>query len=139
MVLAAYGTHVDEGTIEAQARMEPQGTAIEELERLARHFGLVAEIQEATVERLRLLLVEGKLPIAYIDRAVYDLTPAQRRRHPLRDARMHNIVPVRITPASVTYHDPLPPGRIVRKSIGLFRLAYERLDRTCVVCSRREA
>jgi len=138
MVLAAYGTQVDEGTIEAESQMVEQGTAIEELERLARQFGLVADIQEMTVEQLRQLLGEGKLAIAYIDRAVFDLTPAKRAKHPLRSARLHTVVPTRVTAASVTYHDPLPPGRIIRKSIRLFRSAYECLGSSCVVCSTLE-
>jgi hypothetical protein len=137
MVLAAYGTEVEEGTIEREAHLSPDGTAIDELERLARRFGLVAEIQERTTEQLHKLLREGKLAIAYIDRAVYDLTPAQRTRHSLRSAKMHNVVPIRITAATVTYQDPLPPGRIVRKSIRVFRSAYEGLGSRCVVCSKQ--
>src|SRR5437870_5584254 len=89
MVLAAYGTEVEEATIEAEARMEEKGTDIGELERLARHFGLVAEIQEATVEDLQQILDEDKFPIACIDRAVFDLSPAQRKTHRLRDATIH--------------------------------------------------
>jgi hypothetical protein len=136
MVLAANGVQVDEGTIEVQAQMEPTGTAIGELERLARQFGLVAEILERPTEQLRQVLAEGKLAIAYIDRAVFDLTPVQRARHSLRAAKLHTVVPIRITASSVTYHDPLPPGRIVRRSIRLFRAAYERLGSMCVVCSK---
>jgi hypothetical protein len=136
MVLAAYGTQVNEGTIEAEAQSEPEGTAIGELERLARLFGLVAEIREMSTEQLRKLLVEDKLAIAYIDRTVYGLTPAQRVRHSLRAAKLHTVVPIHVTAASVTYHDPLPPGRIVRKSIRLFRSAYERIGSPCVVCSK---
>src|SRR5205814_7608131 len=75
MVLAAFGTDVEESTLEGQARLEEDGTEIGELERLARQFGLVAEVQEATVEQLRQFLVEGKLAMAYIDRAVFELTP----------------------------------------------------------------
>jgi ABC-type bacteriocin/lantibiotic exporter with double-glycine peptidase domain len=63
MVLASYGTDVEEGTLEGQAHMDPDGTEIGELERLGRQFGLAADIQEATVEQLRHLLAEGKLPI----------------------------------------------------------------------------
>jgi hypothetical protein len=136
MVLAGYGSQVDEGTIAAEAQSEPEGTAIGELERLARLFGLVAEIRETSTEQLRALLAEGKLAIAYIDRAVYGLTPAQRARHSLRAAKLHTVVPIRVTAASVTYHDPLRPGRIVRKSIRLFRAAYERIGSPCVVCSK---
>jgi ABC-type bacteriocin/lantibiotic exporter with double-glycine peptidase domain len=53
MVLAAFGTEVEEGTLEAQARLGPLGIEIGELERLARQFGLVANPREVTVEQLR--------------------------------------------------------------------------------------
>ncbi len=71
MVLASFGTDVEEGTLEARAHMEIDGTEIGELERLARQFGVVADIQEATVAQLRHLLEDGKLPIVYIDRAIF--------------------------------------------------------------------
>jgi hypothetical protein len=138
MVLAAFGTDVQESTLESRARLEEDGTEIGELERLAQQFGLVAEIQEATVEQLRQFLAEGKLAMAYIDRAGFDLTPHQRAKHSLRAAKIHVVVPTRITAEAVTYHDPRPPARIVRKSIRLFRWAYDRLGSRCVVCSRPE-
>jgi hypothetical protein len=137
MVLAACGTAVEERTLQGLAHLEPDGTEIGELERLARQFGLVADIRDLTVEQLRQVLAEGKWPLAYIDRAVFDLTPARRAHHPLRDAKIHVIVPTRITASSVTYHDPLPP-RIARRSIQLFRAAYEHLGGRCVVCSKPE-
>src|SRR5258708_6842515 len=80
MVLAAFGTDVEERALEAEAKLERRGTLIDELERLARQFNLAAEIQETTVGDLRRILDEGKLPIAYIDRALFDLTPAQRAK-----------------------------------------------------------
>ncbi len=135
MVLAAYGTDVEEDVLEGKARMEPDGTDIGELERLARRFGLVADVQETTINQIRRLLADGKLGIAYIDRAVFDLTPAGRARHSLRAARIHTVIPTRVSEATVTYHDPLPP-RAARKSIGVFRLAYEGLGGRCVVCSK---
>lgn len=52
MVLAAYGKEIGE------------------LERLARQFGLVADIQEMSVEQLEQLLADGKLALVYLDRAV---------------------------------------------------------------------
>src|SRR2546423_1092015 len=104
MALAAYGTHVQESELEAQAKMVPKGTPVDELERLARHFGLVAEIRQTTVEGLRDILAEGKLPIAFIDRAVFELTPAERAHHSIRDAIIHNVIPVKITQRSVTLH-----------------------------------
>ncbi len=139
MVLAAFGTHVKESKLEIRAHLEIDGTGIGELERLARLFGLVAHIQEATTEQLRQLLAEGKLAIAYIDRAVFELSPRQRTEHPLREARIHTVIPTRVTASAVTYHDPLPPGRIIRRSMRLFRSAYEHLGSHCDVCSKREA
>jgi hypothetical protein len=53
MVLAAYGMQVPESELAAQAGMDVKGTPIGELERLARHYGLVARIQDTTVEGLR--------------------------------------------------------------------------------------
>ena len=137
MVLAAFGTNVDEATLESQARMVPGGTEVGELDRLARQFGLVADIRERTIDELGQLLAEGKLPIAYVDRALFDLSPAARAQHSLRAAKIHTVVPTRVTEASVAYHDPLPP-RATRRSIRLFRLAYEGLGSRCVVCSKRE-
>ncbi|HVA50282.1 MAG TPA: cysteine peptidase family C39 domain-containing protein [Pirellulales bacterium] len=133
MVLAACGTVVAERDLEDEARMEVDGTDIGELERLARQFGLAAEIQEPNVNQLGQLLADGKLPIAYIDRAVFELTPAARDRHSLRNARIHTVIPTRVSKASIWYHDPMQP-RPVRKSIRLFRLAYERLGGRSVVC-----
>jgi hypothetical protein len=137
MVLAAFGTVVAEAAIEAYAQMQERGTIIDELERLARQFHLVAEIQDTSVEELREILARGKLPIAFIDRAVFDLTPQQRLTHSIQDAIIHTVIPVRVTPKSVTFHDPRPP-RISRKTIRLFRRAYSSLGGRCVVCSKPE-
>jgi hypothetical protein len=138
MVLSAYGTHVQEGELEAQARMEPKGTRIDELERLARQFLLVAEDRETTVEGLGRIPAEGKLPIVYIDRAVFELRPRQRARHSIRDAIIHNVIPIRVTAKSVTFHDPRLP-RITRKTTRLFGQAFRSLGGRCVVCSKPAA
>ena len=61
MVLASFGTYVEAGMLQGEAHMETDGTEIAELERRARQFGLVADIEEATVEQLRHLLADGKL------------------------------------------------------------------------------
>jgi ABC-type bacteriocin/lantibiotic exporter with double-glycine peptidase domain len=137
MVLVAFGSDVEESTLESQARLREDGTEIGELERLARQFGLIAEIHEATVEQLRQFLAEGRLVLAYLDRARFDLTPHQRAKHSLRAAKIHVVVPTRITAQAVTSHDPRPPARIVRKSIRLFRSAYESLGSCGVVCSHQ--
>ena len=137
MVLASFGTDVEEGTLEHQAHVVTDGTEIAELERLARQFGLVADIQEATMEQLRHLLAEGRLPIVYIDRAIFELRPRQRAQHSIRDAIIHTVIPTQITAEFVTYHDPRQP-RVTRRTIGLFRRAYEGLGGHCVVCSKLE-
>ncbi len=59
MVLAPFGSEVEERAIEAVATLEKRGTLIDEVERLARHFNLVAEIQETTVDDLRRILDDG--------------------------------------------------------------------------------
>jgi ABC-type bacteriocin/lantibiotic exporter with double-glycine peptidase domain len=136
MVLGAFGTEVTEATIEAQARMERRGILINELERLARHFHLVAGIQDTTVEELQKILADGKLPIAFIDRVVFDLTPEGRRTHSIRDAIIHTVIPTQVTAKSVTYHDPRQ-GQVTRKTIRLFHRAYMGLGGRCVVCSKQ--
>ena len=80
MVLTAFRTFVSERDIEAEASMSEGGTPIDELERLARRFGLVADIREASVDQLQQLLAERKVAIVYLDRAVFDLTPRRRGR-----------------------------------------------------------
>jgi hypothetical protein len=134
MVLAAFGTEVEEHVLQSHARMERGGTAIDELGRLARQFHLSADIHEASMRQLQRLLARGKLPIAYIDRAVFDLTPRERSKHSICNATIHTVVPIRVTAKHVTFHDPLPPA-VTRKPIGLFRLAYGTLGSRCVVCS----
>jgi ABC-type bacteriocin/lantibiotic exporter with double-glycine peptidase domain len=138
MVLAAYGKDVEEGELAAQAQLEETGTPIEELERLARRHGLVAEIRHVTVEGLRQVLAEGKLPIVFIDRAVFELPPAERRHHSLRNAKQHHVIPVKITARSVTLHDPLQT-RASRRTLRLFRQAYDALGGVSVVCAKSEA
>jgi hypothetical protein len=137
MVLASFGTHVEEGMLQGEAHMEADGTEIAELERLARQFGLVADIEEATVEQLRHLLADGKLPIAYIDRAIFELSPRQRAQHSIRDALIHTVIPTQVSARFVTYHDPRQ-ARVTRKTTGLFRQAYEALGGRCVVCFKPE-
>src|SRR5438876_8422278 len=73
MVLAAYGIAVDESTLVSQAKMEPGGTAIDEVERLARSFGLRAVIQDPTTDEIGALLASGQLAIVYLNRRVFDL------------------------------------------------------------------
>jgi hypothetical protein len=136
MVLGAFGTEVEEAVLESQVRMEQDGTPIEELERLARHYDLTAEIQEITVADLQRIFDEGKLPIVYLDRAVFGLQSRQRAQHLPRNAKLHSVIPTRVSPYYVTFHDPLPP-RITRRSIEIFRQAHRILGGLTVVCSKK--
>src|SRR5207302_3237456 len=101
-----------------------------------RQFQLAAKIQDTTVEELRWILAKGKLPIVFIDRVMFELSPRQRARHSIRDAIIHNVIPTEVTDKFVTFHDPRIP-RITRKTTRLFGQAYSTLGGRCVVCSKR--
>jgi len=116
MVLAAFGTRVEESVLESRAPMEEEGIFLDELASLARQFNLVADVRDTTVEQLRDILNNDRFPITFVDRAVFDLAPAQRARHRLRDAIIRSVIPVKLTDRWVTFHDPLLP-RISRKTI----------------------
>ena len=135
MVLAAYGQQVSESELQAQARMEQRGVHIAELERLARLYNLVAEIQETTIDDLRRLLQEGKLPIAYIDRAVFEMKPSERVAHSIRHAKIHTVIPTGVTARYVRLLDPLE-SHFVRRSIRRLQEGHEPLGSLCVVCSQ---
>lgn len=138
MVLAAFGTDVEEADLEARVHLEEEGTPIEEVERLARHYGLSASIPSATIEDLHSLLAAGRLPIVYLNRAVFGLRTLQQEHLAIRSYIVHSVIPVRITNSFVTFHDPLPPAAVRRKSIARFAHAHRHLGSVCVVCSRRE-
>jgi predicted double-glycine peptidase len=135
MVLGSFGTYVEEPELEAEAHLEKRGASLDELERLARQFGLVAQVRETSIEDLRQILAEGHIAMAYLDRALFDMPPRRRLKHSIRDARVHVVIPSRVTARSVTFHDPLIP-RITRKSIRLFQQAHELLGSYSVVCAR---
>ncbi len=134
MVLTVHGVDAEEIELEAHVQMEENGTPIGELLRLARKFHLVAEIENIAVEDLPRIWGSGGIPIAYIDRAIFDLSPGQRARHSIHDAKIHNVIPVGLTRKSITFHDPLQPA-VTRKTIRLFRRAYESLGSICLVCA----
>jgi hypothetical protein len=116
--------------------LEERGTSIDELERLALLYGLTAQIQETTIGDLRRHLAAGRFPIAYIDRAVFDLAPRRRATHSIREAMIHVVIPTRVTASAISFHDPLPPS-VTRKSIRLFQQAHSILGSCCVICSKR--
>ncbi|MFL5340512.1 MAG: hypothetical protein ACJ8F7_10210 [Gemmataceae bacterium] len=137
MVLAAFGTSVDEATLVRQATMQPGGTDIGEVERLARVYGLDATIEEATVDRVQSLLAADRLAIVYLNRRIFALRNWGGIRHLIHHAQIHCVVPTRITPASVAYLDPLQP-RPQRRTRQRFQAAVDALGRACVVCGSRK-
>lgn len=134
MLLAAHGSAVQEQELEEQARIEVRGTPIDELERLARLRGLQASIETTTPEDLAQLIAEGHHAIAYIDRAIFDLTPKQRTTHRLVDSIIHCVIPVAVTDRAVICHDPLISDRTRRRSLRLWKIAHGRLGYPSVVC-----
>lgn len=138
MVLAAHGRHVQERTLEAKARMVPGGTEIEELERLARLFGVVANIQRATADQLRAILTEEMLPIAYINRAFFELASLQRVRRAIRKPLSHAVIPTQLSSHFVTFHDPRLE-RVARRSLTRFDRAHRYFDYLTLVCEKPQS
>jgi ABC-type bacteriocin/lantibiotic exporter with double-glycine peptidase domain len=136
MVLAARATVVTEVELVRRTRWEEGGTEIEELEHLARTFGLGAVAQVATVPQISELLDAGSHVIAYINRSVFDLAGLVDLGPALRSLRVHAVVPVRVTVRHVTFHDPGPPA-VVRKTIRRFEAAQRHMGSACLVLSSR--
>ena len=114
--------------------MEEGGTDIEELARLAQSFGLVAAVQEATVEQIRDLLRADRDIIAYLNRSVFDLPRLTDLTPALGSRRIHTVVPTRVTARQVTFHDPRLPA-VVHKTIRRFEAAQRHLWLVCLVLS----
>jgi ABC-type bacteriocin/lantibiotic exporter with double-glycine peptidase domain len=137
MVLAARGTMLPEAELQRRVRMEEGGTDLEELERLARTFGLVADAQAATTGQIREFLYARSHVIAYINRAVFDLPSLGDLTPALRSLRVHSVVPIRVTATHVTFHDPRLPA-VVRKTIRRFEAAQRHLGSACLVLSPQQ-
>ena len=134
MVLAAHGTDIEERVLETEARREDGGTHIEELERVARRFGLVAQIQRATAAQLRVLLAKRKLPIAYVNRVFFDVPSLKRVRSAFTHPKLHAVIPTRLSLHYITFHYPLKPARIARRSLARFDRAHRFLNYATLVC-----
>src|SRR5205823_6530772 len=117
---------------------EEGGTDVEELERLAHRFGLVAHIEHATADRLRAILAEGKIPIAYVNRRFFDLRSLRRVRPAFEDPRLHAVIPVRMTRHFVTFLDPRQPPSVARRSLARFDRAHRFLRYVTLVCAAPE-
>jgi hypothetical protein len=134
MILAARSIVQTEAELAQRVRREEGGTYIEELERLARTFGLAASVQEANAQQIRALLDAGSDVIAYVNRSVFDLPSLSHLGPALRTLQVHAVVPVRVTTRHVTFHDPRLPA-ILSKTIQRFEAAQRHMRSTCLVVS----
>ena len=122
MILAQHDIDVTEDEVVRQATFEGYGIYIEELVRLAEHYGLRAEIQELDLPAIAELLARGTYTIAYLDRTPLD-----------GEFAIHTVVPIRISPRTVTFLDPLRGERRVPRRT--FEDAHRRLASATVICT----
>ena len=122
MLLAQHGIHVNEEEVVREATFEGFGIYIEELVRLAEHYGLRAEIQELDLTAIAELLAHGTYPIVYLDRTLLD-----------REFAIHTVIPIRITRRTVSFLDPLHGERRVPRRT--FADAHRRPAFATVICN----
>jgi ABC-type bacteriocin/lantibiotic exporter with double-glycine peptidase domain len=121
MVLAAFGKETTEEQLVRAANMETGGVDIENLERLARAYGLDPELAQLELDDLAALTEEGGLCIAFLNRLSLD-----------GELAVHAVVPVSVSPRFVTFLDPLRGQRRVSKQ--KFQAAQRWLANWAVVC-----
>ena len=95
MILAHHGTEVSETQMRLVTRMEEGGVDIEELARLARRYGVRAEIRQLPERELPALFAAGRWAIVYLNRFSID-----------RQFAIHAVIPIRLTRQYVTVLDP---------------------------------
>lgn len=108
MILACHAIEVSEDDLVRRAVMEEGGVDIEELARLAQHFGLQAEIRQLSLDDIAELLADDRMAIVYLNRLPLDGVFS-----------VHAIVPIRVTAHFVTILDP---------RVGERRLSRKKLD-----------
>jgi predicted double-glycine peptidase len=95
MLLAFHGKETTEEDLIRATRMEEGGVDIEELARIAQHFGLKAGIRELSLPDLADLVAQQRFPIVYLNRFPMD-----------RQFAIHAVIPIRVSPRFVTFLDP---------------------------------
>jgi ABC-type bacteriocin/lantibiotic exporter with double-glycine peptidase domain len=95
MLLAHYGRIATEAELIRATAMEEGGVDIEELARVARRWGLRAEVQELSLDALVQLVAQERFPLVYLNRFPLDAQFA-----------IHAVIPVRFTRHYVTLLDP---------------------------------
>ncbi len=111
MILAHHAIKVSEEDLVHSAAMDEGGVDIEELVRLAQHFGLLAEIRQLFVEDIAELLAQDRMAIVYLNRLPLDGIFS-----------VHAVVPIRVTAHFVTILDPrMGERRVSRKKLDIAR------------------
>jgi len=100
MVLARNGILTTEEALVRKAPVQPGGLPIDDLEKLARSFGVRAEARRMSIEDVEVLVRGGIFPIVYV------------LLQPEGGWTSHAVIPIEVSPASVLVLDPLlpPPG-----------------------------
>jgi ABC-type bacteriocin/lantibiotic exporter with double-glycine peptidase domain len=120
MILAHYGREISEAELVRMTVMEEGGVDIEELSRVARRCGLLAEILSFSEEELIRLIARRRWVILYLNRWPLD-----------RVFAIHAVIPIRVTRVFLSALDPLRGER--RISRRKFDRARQYLDRVGVV------
>ena len=136
MILADNHIAVTEEELEKRANKETGGIEILELQRLARGFGLKADILRLDVEAIAAWLARKIFPIVYLNRVHFDQRSYPSRQAALQNPIVHAVVPIRVSKAFVTINDPLPPAKKRRILKRKFADAQADLEQLCLVCGR---
>ena len=121
MILGYHGIQMSEAELLRVTDMEEGGVDIEELARVARRFGLRAEIRSLSEDALAELVARQRWAIVFLNRFPLD-----------RQFAIHAVIPVRMTRHYVTVLDPRKGEcRVSRRKLDQAR---RYLDRYGVVC-----
>lgn len=127
MVLSAFGTHVDEATLQQLSDCSPLGTDAFQLVEAARRLGFTASRKHtlASIDDLARLLDASLFPIVYVD-----LWPLRGGR----SGQYHSLVVEAIKRESVLVLDPLEGEREIPTRD--FQAAWEEMRCLAIVVER---
>jgi ABC-type bacteriocin/lantibiotic exporter with double-glycine peptidase domain len=123
MVLAYNGTAVTEEDLVHQTELQRQGTAFDEVVRLARQYGLSASILRLDLGEVTKLFEYDGWIIAFVDRGVINGVPG-----------IHAVIPTRVSRFYVAFLDPMRGERRVTRR--RFDLAWDNVQHLCIVCQQ---
>jgi ABC-type bacteriocin/lantibiotic exporter with double-glycine peptidase domain len=129
MILAQHRIEATEAELVQAAHMQFGGVDIEELARLAKRYGLRAELRQLDLAAIAELIEEDIFPIAYVNRVHVDNLPIRTK------VAVHAVVVTGVSQRFVTFHDPRP-GKQRRVPKRTFAKSQRELSQWCVVCQR---